>query len=73
MTHPTELLLPLSMAAAAGLIGSVAVMRRMALASDALSGTLLAPVFSLADGQITVKLSRELCGQDNFAYIPAVL
>ncbi len=37
MTHVAGLLLPLSMAAAAGLVGSVAVMRRMALASDALS------------------------------------
>jgi hypothetical protein len=34
---PSDLLLPVAMAAAAGLIGSVAVMRRMALASDALS------------------------------------
>ncbi len=34
---PSDLLLPVAMAAAAGLVGSVAVMRRMALASDALS------------------------------------
>lgn len=33
----SDLLLPVAMAAAAGLVGSVAVMRRMALASDALS------------------------------------
>ena len=40
MTYPTDpgaFLIPLSMAAAAGLMGSIAVMRRMALASDALS------------------------------------
>lgn len=35
--RPTDLLLLVAMATAAGLIGSVAVMRRMALASDALS------------------------------------
>ena len=34
---PAELLLPLGMAVAAGLVGSVAVMRRMTLASDAIS------------------------------------
>lgn len=34
---PTDLLLPMVMAAAAGLIGSIAVMRRMTLASDAIS------------------------------------
>jgi len=37
MTQPADLLLPLATAAAAGLIGSIAVMRRMTLASDALS------------------------------------
>ncbi|MFI5309699.1 MAG: metal ABC transporter permease [Gemmatimonadales bacterium] len=36
-TAPSELLLLVAMAAAAGLVGSVAVMRRMALASDAVS------------------------------------
>jgi ABC-type Mn2+/Zn2+ transport system permease subunit len=34
---PSDLLLPVAMAVAAGLVGSFAVMRRMALASDALS------------------------------------
>jgi ABC-type Mn2+/Zn2+ transport system permease subunit len=34
---PDDLLLPLAMAAAAGLIGSITVMRRMTLASDAIS------------------------------------
>jgi zinc transport system permease protein len=34
---PVDLLLPLGVAAAAGLVGSIAVMRRMTLASDALS------------------------------------
>ncbi len=34
---PSDLLLPLAMSAAAGLVGSIAVMRRMTLASDALS------------------------------------
>lgn len=37
MPAPSELLLALGMSAAAGLVGSIAVMRRMALASDALS------------------------------------
>ncbi len=37
MPAPSELLLPLSMAVAAGLVGSVAVMRRMTLAADAIS------------------------------------
>ncbi|HEU4989373.1 MAG TPA: metal ABC transporter permease [Gemmatimonadaceae bacterium] len=37
MLTPTELILPLGMAVAAGLVGSVAVMRRMTLASDAIS------------------------------------
>ena len=38
MTPPlSELLMPAAMAVAAGLVGSIAVMRRMALASDALS------------------------------------
>ncbi len=37
MPAPSELLLPLGMAVAAGLVGSVAVMRRMTLASDAIS------------------------------------
>lgn len=37
MPGPTELALPLATAAAAGLVGSVAVMRRMTLASDAIS------------------------------------
>jgi ABC-type Mn2+/Zn2+ transport system permease subunit len=37
MPTPSDLLLPLAVAAAAGLVGSVAVMRRMTLASDALS------------------------------------
>ena len=37
MSAPTELLLPLGMAVAAGLVGSVAVMRRMTLAADAIS------------------------------------
>ncbi|HEX8726130.1 MAG TPA: metal ABC transporter permease [Gemmatimonadaceae bacterium] len=37
MPAATELLLPLGMAVAAGLVGSVAVMRRMTLASDAIS------------------------------------
>jgi len=36
-TGPGAFLIPLGMAAAAGLMGSIAVMRRMALASDALS------------------------------------
>jgi len=34
---PTDLLLPLAMAVAAGLVGSIAVMRRMTLAADAIS------------------------------------
>ncbi|MDE3152292.1 MAG: metal ABC transporter permease, partial [Gemmatimonadota bacterium] len=37
MPAATDLLLPLGMAVAAGLVGSVAVMRRMTLASDAIS------------------------------------
>ncbi|HEY5220164.1 MAG TPA: metal ABC transporter permease [Gemmatimonadaceae bacterium] len=37
MPTPSALLLPLGMAVAAGLVGSVAVMRRMTLASDAIS------------------------------------
>ncbi len=37
MPIPSELLLPLGMAVAAGLVGSVAVMRRMTLAADAIS------------------------------------
>jgi ABC-type Mn2+/Zn2+ transport system permease subunit len=37
MPTPTEVILPLGMAVAAGLVGSVAVMRRMTLASDAIS------------------------------------
>ncbi len=37
MPTPSELLLPLGMAVAAGLVGAVAVMRRMTLASDAIS------------------------------------
>src|ERR1035437_3065325 len=38
MTSPLrDLLMPAAMAVAAGLVGSLAVMRRMALASDALS------------------------------------
>ncbi|HVA57092.1 MAG: metal ABC transporter permease [Gemmatimonadaceae bacterium] len=37
MPTPSELVLPLSMAVAAGLVGSVAVMRRMTLAADAIS------------------------------------
>ena len=36
-TNPTDLLVGIGMSAAAGLVGSIAVMRRMALASDALS------------------------------------
>jgi len=37
MPPPSELLLPLGMSVAAGLVGSIAVMRRMTLASDAIS------------------------------------
>ncbi len=37
MLAPSELILPVSMAVAAGLVGSVAVMRRMTLAADAIS------------------------------------
>ncbi|MGH7668554.1 MAG: metal ABC transporter permease [Gemmatimonadaceae bacterium] len=37
MLTPSELILPLGMAVAAGLVGSVAVMRRMTLAADAIS------------------------------------
>lgn len=37
MPSPADLVLPLGMAAAAGLIGSIAVMRRMTLAADAIS------------------------------------
>lgn len=37
MSNPTDLLLAVGMSVAAGLVGSIAVMRRMALASDALS------------------------------------